>query len=209
MPDDFQPRCAIDEHHRLLVDGQPFFPIGMYFREIKKADLDVYARSKFNCLMPYTAPNKPQMDLAEQHGLKVIYSIKDWYAGSQYCPDSIRQPADEEPQVRARVRQFRDHPALLAWYLNDELPQSFLPRLEAHQRWVAEEDPQHPTWCVHCQVREVAAYLNTFDVIGTDPYPIGRSPASMAAEWTSETFRQVEACAADVAGPAGAQLGEL
>jgi hypothetical protein len=80
----------------------------------------------------------------------------------------------------------------LAWYLNDELPQSFMGQLEAHQRWVAEEDPDHPTWVVLYQYRDVAAYLDTFDVIGTDPYPIGRSPASMAAEWTAETFRQVE-----------------
>jgi hypothetical protein len=57
---------------------------------------------------------------------------------------------------------------------------------------VAQEDPNHPTWVVLYQYREVGAYLNTFDVIGTDPYPIGRSPASMAAEWTAETFRQVE-----------------
>jgi hypothetical protein len=192
VPDDFRPKCAIDEHHRLLVDGKPFFPLGMYFSNISEADLKVYAESKFNCLMPYGTPTEAQMDLAQQYGLKVIYSIKDWYAGSHYCPKSIRSQADEEPQVRARVRQFRDHPALLAWYLNDELPQQFLPRLEAHQTWVAEEDPQHPTWCVLYQFREVAAYLNTFDVIGTDPYPIGRSPASMAAEWTAETFRQVE-----------------
>jgi hypothetical protein len=122
----------------------------------------------------------------------VIYSIKDWYAGSEGCPPSIRTAADEEPMVRKRVQEFRDHPALLAWYLNDELSQEFLPQLEAHQRWVTEEDRNHPTWVVLYQFNEVAAYLKTFDVIGTDPYPIGRSPASMAAQWTAETFRQVE-----------------
>lgn len=42
------------------------------------------------------------------------------------------------------------------------------------------------------QYRDVGAYLNTFDVIGTDPYPIGRAPASWAAQWTAETLRQVE-----------------
>lgn len=184
--------CRIDEHRRLLVDDKPFFPIGMYWSGITPADLEVYARSKFNCLMPYGSPTRQQMDLAHQHGLKVIYSIKDWYAGSTWCPKSIRSPANEEPMVRARVREFRAHPALLAWYLNDELSQQFMPQLEAHQRWVAEEDPDHPTWVVLYQFREVAAYLNSFDAIGTDPYPIGRKPASMAAGWTAETFRQVE-----------------
>jgi hypothetical protein len=192
VPDDFRPRCAIDEHRRLLVDGEPFFPIGMYWSSINEEDIKVYAQSKFNCLMPYGSPSQEQMDLAGKHGLKVIYSVKDWYAGSRYCPAFIKTADDEEPHVRRRVRRFRDHPALLAWYLNDELPQTFLPRLEAHQRWVAEEDPHHPTWVVLYQYREVSAYLDTFDVIGTDPYPIGRAPASMAAQWTAETFRQVE-----------------
>jgi len=192
VPDDFRPRCTIDEHRRLLVDGEPFFPIGMYWSSIHEEDLKLYARSKFNCLMPYGSPTREQMDLAERLGLKVIYSIKDWYAGSRYCPPSIKTVDDEEPMVRARVGAFRDHPALLAWYLNDELPQHFMPQLDAHQRWVAEEDPDHPTWVVLYQYREVSAYLNTFDVIGTDPYPIGRAPASWAAEWTAETFRQVE-----------------
>lgn len=190
--DDFRPQCTIDEYRRLLVNGKPWFPLGMYFHDINEPDLKVYGQSKFNCLMPYGTPTREQMDLAQKHGLKVIYSIKDWYAGSQYRPASIRTAADEEPQLRARVREFRDHPALLAWYVNDELPQQFIPRLEAHQRWTEEEDPEHPTWSVLYQVREVGAYLNTFDVIGTDPYPIGRSAASMAAQWTAETFRQVE-----------------
>jgi len=192
LPDAASAKCIIDEHRRLLVDGQPFFPLGMYWGNITPSDLAVYAQSKFNCLMPYGSPTNEQMDLAAEHGLKVIYSIKDWYSGSSHCPTFIRTEADEEPQVRARVRQFREHPALLAWYLNDELPQQYLPQLEAHQRWVAEEDRDHPTWAVLYQFREVGAYLRTFDVIGTDPYPIGRSPASLAGQWTAETFRQVE-----------------
>lgn len=191
-PGDFHPRCTIDQHRRLLVDGKPFFPIGMYWSGINEKDLDIYARSKFNCLMPYGSPTREQMDQAERHGLKVIYSIKDWYAGVQSCPAWLKAVSDEEPKVRQRVRRFRGHPALLAWYLNDELSQKYLPRLAAHQRWVTEEDPDHPTWIVLYQVREVGAYLDTFDVIGTDPYPIGRKAASMAADWTIETRRQVE-----------------
>lgn len=192
-PDNFNPISTIDSHGRLIVDGKPFLPLGMYWSSINEGDLKTYAESKFNCLMPYGSPSVEQMDLAARYGMKVIYSVKDFYAGSRHAPAFIKTVDDEEPQVRDRVRQFRDHPALLAWYLNDELPQTYMPRLEAHQRWVAEEDPNHPTWVVLYQYREVSAYLNTFDVIGTDPYPIGRSPASQAAAWTAETRRQVDA----------------
>ncbi len=191
VPDDFNPACTIDQHRRLLVRGKPFFPIGMYFSAIKEDDLKTYAESKFNCLMAYGSPNRQQMDLAEQYGVKVIYSIKDWYFGAKYCPRDIKSVADEEPKIRQRVRAHRDHPALLAWYLNDELPQSYMEQLNAHQRFVEDEDPDHPTWVVLYQYREVEDYRNSFDVIGTDPYPIGRAPASWAAEWTAETFRQV------------------
>jgi hypothetical protein len=193
LADDFKPRATIDEYRRLLLDGKPFFPIGMYWGSIEEADLKVYADSKFNCLMPYGSPNKGQMDLAHGYGLKVIYSIKDYYAGSAWCPESIKTEADEEPAVREVVRQFRDHPALLAWYLNDELPQLYMSRLETHQQWMVEEDPHHPTWVVLNQVREVGDYIRTFDVIGSDPYPIAWNSASMAAKWTMEMFSQAGA----------------
>ena len=192
VPDDFQPTCTIDSHGRLLVEGKPFLPLGMYWSSIKEDDLKVYAESKFNCMMPYGSPTEEQMDLAHRYGMKVIYSVKDFYAGSKHHPGFIKTEADEKPNVLDRVERFHDHPALLAWYLNDELPQSFIPRLEAHQQWLVEADPNHPTWVVLYQFRDVAAYINTFDVIGTDPYPIGRAPASEAAMWTAETRRQVD-----------------
>jgi len=192
IADDFHPTCTIDGHGRLLVEGKPFLPLGMYWSQINEDDLKTYADSKFNCLMPYGSPNVEQMDLAQRYGMKVIYSVKDFYAGTGHSPGFIKTEEDEKPNVLNRVERFRDHPALLAWYLNDELPQSYLPRLEAHQQWVSEADPNHPTWVVLYQFREVGAYINTFDVIGTDPYPIGRAPASEAALWTAETRRQVE-----------------
>ncbi|MEA1950578.1 MAG: hypothetical protein U9N87_04295, partial [Planctomycetota bacterium] len=196
MGDDFKPLSRIDEDRRLLIDGRPFFPLGMYWHAINEKEIKQYSHSKFNCLMPYGSPNAEQMDIAHEHGLKVIYSVKDWYFGSRGCPGSIKSIADEEPAIRKRVQQFRNHPALLAWYLNDELPQRFLPQLEAHQRIVAEEDPGHPTWVVLYQVNEVGHYRRTCDVIGSDPYPIGRplkktAMPAVAGRWTAETSRQM------------------
>ena len=185
------PKCFIDRHNRLIVDGKPFFPLGMYWGQVTKEQLATYAKGPFNCLMPYGRPTREQMDLADRMGLKVIYSIKDFYHGTRYCPSFIRSEADESGAVRQWVRKFRDHPALLAWYINDELPLSMLPRLEAHQRWVEQHDPNHPTWVVLYQVGDVACYANSFDVIGTDPYPIPRRPAAMAGQWARRTRQAV------------------
>ena len=181
------PRCYVDAHNRLIVDGSPFFPLGMYWGQVQEEQLRIYADSPFNCLMPYSLPGREQLDLAHGLGLKVIYSIKDFYHGTQWHPGFITSEAEEEPAVRRYVRQFRDHPAVLAWYINDELPLSLLPRLDAHRRWVEEEDPDHPAWVVLFQVDDVASYMDSFDVIGTDPYPIPDKPVSMAGDWTRRT----------------------
>jgi hypothetical protein len=164
----------------------------MYFSGVNEEDLRLYADSGFNCLMPYGSPNREQMDLAHSLGLKIIYSVKDVYYGSTYCPQGIETEADERAYIEAKAAEFADHPALLAWYLNDELPQEYMPRLEAHQQWLEELDPGHPTWVVLYQVGHVAAYAKTFDAIGTDPYPIPGSPARRAAEWTQMTVDAVK-----------------
>ncbi len=193
-PDTPTPTCYIDAHRRVILNGKPFFPLGMYWGSINEADIKLYADSAFNCLMPYGRPKPEQMDLAQKHGLKVIYSIKDFYAGTRWAPGFIKTEADEERAVRQYVTQFRNHPALLAWYLNDELPVSMMPRLVAHQQWVEKLDPNHPTWVVLYQVHDVGRYTKSFDVIGTDPYPIPKSPASRAAEWTRLTVEQTAGC---------------
>ncbi len=180
-------RSYIDQHNRLIRDGEPFFPLGMYWSGINETDLKVYADSEFNCLMPYGMPSKEQMDLAHNHALAVIYSVKDIYYGSTWCPPGIETLQDERAFIEDKVTAFRDHPALLAWYLNDELPLDYLDRLEAHQEWLEELDPGHPTWVVLYQVGELEQYRKTFDVIGTDPYPIPQRPVGLAAQWTRRT----------------------
>jgi hypothetical protein len=177
----------IDEHNRVLVHGKPFFPLGMYWGGVKEEQLAVYADSAFNCLMPYSSPDRAMMDRIHAYGLKVIYSIKDLYHGTKYCPASITSAQDADKMVRERVAAFRTHPALLAWYINDELPPEMLPRLTARQRLLEECDPGHPAWAVLCQVDQVHRYLSTFDIIGTDPYPVPSRPVSLAAAWTAKT----------------------
>jgi len=164
----------------------------MYFSGINEDDLKLYADSALNCLMPYGAPDKARMDLAQSLGLKIIYSIKDIYYGSAYCPKDIKTQDDERRFIEAKARDYRDHPALLAWYLNDELSLEYIDRLETHQQWMQELDPNHPTWIVLYQVGQLTHYRKTFDAIGTDPYPIPSSPASRAADYTRTTVESVK-----------------
>ncbi|MEA3365739.1 MAG: hypothetical protein U9Q79_08880, partial [Candidatus Hydrogenedentes bacterium] len=184
-------KVDVDPHNRLIVDGEPFFPLGMYWSGIDQEQIDIYADSAFNCLMPYGSPTKEQMDMAEARGLKVLYSVKDIYHGTRYCPDYIKSEEDEEPFIRQKVETFKDHPALLAWYINDELPLSMVDRLGARRELMERLDPDHPTWVVLYQVDDVRHYLPTFHAIGTDPYPIPNRPVALAGQWTRKTVDAV------------------
>jgi len=185
-------KAYIDEHRRLILDGKPFFPLGTYWGGISEDHLDLYEDSSFNCLMPYHPVNREALDAAHKRGVKVIYSVKDYYAGR--C--GLKNEDEARVRIEEVVGSLRDHPAIMAWYINDELPLSLLDDLRAHQSWMEELDPGRPTWVVLYQVGEVREYLPTFDVIGTDPYPIPHKPVSMAFEYAQMTHEAVFGCRA-------------
>ena len=180
-------KVYIDKHKRLIVNGKPFFPLGTYWAKVKENELRQYSKSPFNCLMPYERLSKVQMDLINSHSLKTFYSIKDCYYGTRWCPKEIKSEEDANAYVLKKIKEFSKHPALLAWYINDERPISMLNRLTARQNLVKKHDPDHPTWTVLCKLDHISALLPTYDVIGTDPYPIPDMPASVALDWTRIT----------------------
>ncbi len=159
-------RVYIDSHKRTIVDGKPFFPLGMYFRQPTESNLAVYAEGPFNCIMPYVYPTRKDLDLCQARGYKVIYNLQGGFndkdAGKKWVTD--------------RVTEFKGHPAVLAWYTNDEHPVADIPKLTARQGWVEALDVDHPTWSVQDVFYEVRHYLPTYDVLGMDPYPVPRKP---------------------------------
>ena len=175
------------EGTRTIVDGKPFFPIGVFLSRITRETLLEIRQGAFNCLMPYSSPTKEEMDLAHEMGFKVIYSIKDAFYGTRACVKEITSPETELAWVKGRVNAFKDHPALLAWYINDELGVEVRDRLIARRDLVAELDPGHPTYVALYQIDDFPAYVGSFDIFGGDPYPIcqtGDPPISQVTEHT-------------------------
>ena len=164
------PAVRIDAFGRTIVDGKPFFPLGMYWSKVDPRLIGTYREGPFNCLMPYHAPDRRTMDLCASNGLKVIYNV----VGKDLSDGAI-------------VRRFRRHPALLAWYLNDERPISERDALARARTFAELHDPDHPGWIAIYQYYEVRSYLPTFDVVGTDPYPLYRNPIGMVTKWTRAT----------------------
>ena len=174
-------RVWIDRHHRTIVDGRPFFPLGMYWSEVSEANIAVYTNGPFNCLMPYHRPSRGQLDQLWKAGLRVMYPAQGAYKG---CT-----PEKSLDYVRRTLGEFKDHPALLAWYICDELPVALGDRLVVRNRFIAENDPEHPTWIVLDKPHHVRPFLGGYDVIGMDPYPIGnhgdadRTEIGIASDW--------------------------
>ncbi len=191
--------CVIDERGRAIVDGRPFLPIGLFNWEFSNPDdLARLVASPFNCFMPYysiglTLPrqNHPPLnyakirallDVLHRNGKKVIFCIKDFYPGVgslDYLRRFVRDKwepefVDMDGLVAGLVTELRDHPALLAWYVNDEIRLSRVSMVNARREQVNRLDPWHPTWGVLCHLDEMPFFDHAHDVVGVDAYPLER-----------------------------------
>ncbi len=183
----FSPRVRFDEHKRTLVDGKPFLPLGMYASNLSAETIATYTNGVFNCIMPYNA-SRDQLDAAYAAGLKVIYSVKDMVWGGTRVRKGCETREKSLKAIREEVEAVKNHPALLAWYVNDESPESQIATLREVNALIHELDPDHPTWAVTDKPWHVRPFLGSYDCIGMDPYPIGnhRGGIEIAAGWALE-----------------------
>eukprot|EP01052_Picozoa_sp_SAG31_P034960 SAG31_NODE_4155_length_3526_cov_1.607237_3_plen_131_part_00 len=129
----------------MVLDGSHnFFPfgfIGFCSTLNNSTQLAAFKPSGFNAIMPYGECTHSQLDAAHAAGIKVAFSLKDIFVGKQlhYTNVTLTNGAEEEAYFRKRVSQFRTHPAVLCYYLNDEIRASSDPRLLTHQQWAIEE----------------------------------------------------------------------
>ncbi len=191
--------CIIDEFGRAIVDEKPFLPIGIYMGGIAQDDdLQLVYDSDFNCIMDYNSPamilpGRPKelglagvveaMDDLHAHGMKAIFSLKDLFELPRLKDTALRfaknlgeESADDA--VEKLVTTLRHHPALLAWYDNDEISLCDRDVVAKRRLLINRLDPFHPTWGVLYKEMEVPFYGSTCDVLGIDPYPIMKDKVS-------------------------------
>lgn len=162
-------KVYFDDHGRTIVDGKPFFPLGVYVhpRDREVPYLERLKDGPFNCVIECW-PDRTMLDKFHSAGLMAI-------------PRSHWKPED----IRGVYRALRDHPALLAWYIIDETPVDYAEEQISLQKIRREVDPDHPTFAVLDYPRNVDAFMGSFDVVASDPYPIGykRPPIGIAADY--------------------------
>lgn len=141
-------RVTFDKEGIAVVDGKPFFPIGMFIYELNPEVLAELHELQCNTVLHGFATN--QLDLLHAHGLMAVCG-----------PEAPWQQA-------ARL-----HPALLAWYLADE-PEGRVPPETARKQYqdLKSQDLNHPIGLCHTAFGALTDYKDACDFTMTDIYPI-------------------------------------
>src|SRR5688500_8749456 len=141
----FANKVTIRDDRTILVDGQPFFPVGLYYPEEEIADasgklLKDLRDDGFNTLFFHAGAGeetKAKLDRIDAAGLKVQYRTPGGLLGGYEA-------------MTAAVNQFKSHPALLMWEHGDE-PTVNNVSFEAGKtgyELIKKLDPDHPVLCV-------------------------------------------------------------
>ncbi|HEY3414370.1 MAG TPA: hypothetical protein VGM51_15135 [Armatimonadota bacterium] len=141
-----------DPSGNTLVNGRPFFPIGLYTYSLDPTVFADMKRLGFNTAILLTEHHSPaQLDEVAAHGLMAI------------CPTTDRW----FPAVKG-------HPALLAWYLDDEPEGHGQSPVSERERYLAVKtaDPDHPIGLCHYLWEAIEKYRDACDLTMTDVYPI-------------------------------------
>lgn len=165
---------VIDGKLNLVVDGKPFFTLGMY--HVGEADLPAVAALGINTVQGWGGNLERArrfLDAARQNGLKVLLEM-----GGMVDQTVNRQA------IEAHVQAFKDHPALLAWYVRDEPSPAQQPVVREAAELFRRLDPAHPTYMVSCRPSEFAAEAHLADIFAVDPYPLPGGAITTVAKWT-------------------------
>lgn len=168
----------------LRVDGLPFYPFGFY-AGLPLGNLPMEEVYNAMNLVGVYQPNdeeslearKAYMDQCAALGIKVNYALNGLVGAPHDQWDYVMTAEEEQRQeerLRREVETFRNHPALLAWYMNDEpVGQGRQPELlEKAYRTIQELDPYHPVSVVFVVPDKAGPFRNSLDIAMTDPYPI-------------------------------------
>jgi hypothetical protein len=137
--------------YRLYVDGQEFYVkgAGCEFGSIEK--LAEHGANSFRTWRTENGQSSGQevLDRAQKSGVKVLMGLEliPERKGFDYGdPDAVSRQFED---IKAQVRQYKDHPALLGWLIGNELNLFYKdPRVwdavNEIAEFIHEVDPNHP-----------------------------------------------------------------
>ena len=165
-----------DENFVLRHNGEPFLLYGWFSAPAaegaKLRGEGVTAVQNYNAQW---APPEKTLAWLDQLAANGLYGcFYPWPSNAFMKNHGEPVSAAEEDALRQRVRAFRDHPALFAYYMWDEpeLRPMLVERSTRLYEIVAEEDPYHPCIMLNNTIRGIHEYRDGGDVLMPDPYPL-------------------------------------
>ena len=191
-------RIVIDKDNNLIVDGEPFFPIGIYnlsphiFKEAREAGFNICFK-----------PGEPDIDslqfqkvlsAAYKYGIKIVANpclenfkpIDHIYRG--FFENIPHMEKKILTSLQNRISKVVYHPALLGWYTGDEIVDrgAHLSKVASVYRAIKEVDPYHPCILLPTYQRHrgelFARYTPVCDILMFDDYPIAYAPLNRISE---------------------------
>ena len=197
---DRKPVVGINANGNMTIDGEPFFPIGIYSC-ISAGDLYEWAtgddltparyrewfatikKSGFNMVQSYATPYTlkklyPHTDCPNGIHAFLDYAKEAGLYGmvsfSSYGQGSSTKWETVKQDITANVKTLVDHPALLVWYLTDEPHgEAVLEGVKRRYNLVKSLDPVHPLFSVHFTEKALRSLGDRTDILAEDCYPIG------------------------------------
>ncbi len=184
----------------LIVNKLQFFPFGFYcYSPVHLTLPEEEVVKGFNLISPYQkiapetlAERKAYMDRCAELGMKVHYNLLS-VSGGGGVGSKIEGLSDSDKRERLieEIKTFRDHPALLGWYISDEpnginiTPE----QLEEIYKVVKENDPWHPVSIVFmAPFLSARKYANALDIVMADPYPIPNLPVTITGNVAEQLY---------------------
>jgi hypothetical protein len=180
----------------LFTNGLIMVPFGFFtYFPVEPAFLDNEAINGFNLVSPYQKNDrktlkdrKAYMNRCADLGMRVNFNVCSVAGGGGAESSRIEGLSRQEKSemLKKEIELFRDHPALLSWYIADmpdgrNLPADSL--LEAY-KLIKELDPYHPVTLLLSSPRNAAQFRNVADIIMTAPYPVPQGTMQEVKEYT-------------------------
>ena len=171
----------------VVTRGMGLIPMGFFcYSPVQPMIQEEEVVRGFNMISPYqTIPGteinrrKVYMDRAAELGMKVNYNLLSVATGGTGFSRNQDQ-AKRDEMFRREIETFKDHPALLSWYLADE-PDGRNTSPESIKRLydiIKSIDPYHPVSMVFMHYGSETVYEDCYDIAMGDLYPIPRNPVA-------------------------------
>lgn len=182
-------RIVVEPDGRMIRDGKPFLPVGVYAGYNRPSDTNKLQRIRdagFNCVEQvwshavYTGKKNTAKEtlLASvremaKYDLGFLCAIKYQIPQSKGKIESVDGVEGLDNVTRYIIDAIKREPNLIGYYVADENPIDQLPAIRHLRRLTSELDPWHPTMTLTCRDDHFLLFADSGDYLMFDSYPVG------------------------------------